>query len=224
MNKILDIDTFIQCWKSFTEKNKDQLLTKYDGSDRTSYIFGGDKSTSDSSPFGHYFVEYFDNAYSYRKEDGLVDLEIFKSREFVKDIYEVTKGSDNKKLSLENYPRNYEVLIKHENDISRAHEGMFRLTNFRAYLKVLVTHIWDPSGDEMWAEVHKRLSKNFESIIKQTNEKYPENVETNYVLITGQRISGKLIWKYTGFWVMNTLKQIDSYVLVDDCIKPTINQ
>lgn len=224
MSKTLDMDSFIECWKSFTETSKDHLLTKYDCSDWTNYICGEKKSTNDGSPFGDYFAKYFSDKYCYRKEDGLVDLAIFKEREFIKNIQKIAKRSNNETFSLGNFPTSYEVLIEHENDVKRAYEEMFKLTYFRAYLKVLVTYIWDPSGDEMWPEVHKQLSRNFESIIKQTNEKYPENVDTSYILITGQRISGKLIWKYTGFSVMNTLKQTDSYVLVHDWTKPSINE
>ena len=224
MIKILDMDTFIECWKSFTEKNKDQLLTKYDCSDWTSYICGEKKSTNEGSPFGDYFIKNFGDVHSYRKEDGLIDLAIYKKEEFVKDIYSLAKRAGNETFPLKNCPTSYDVLIEHENDVSRAHEEMYKLSYFRANLKVLVTYIWDPRGDEMWKNTHERLSKNFASIIKQTNEKYPENVETSYILITGQRISEKLIWNYTGFSVMNTLKQTDSYVIVHDLSNPAINQ
>lgn len=224
MSKTLDMDSFIACWKSFTEDKKTELLSNYDSSEWTKFIVGEKRSTLDGSPFGKYFVDYFGKEYAYRKEDGLVDLSIFKINEFVKDVYKIAKGTNGEKNSLENYPKDYDLLFEHENDPSKAYEEMCKLTYFRAYLKVLVTYIWDPKGDEMWTNTHERLSKNFKTIIKQANQRYPENVETSYILITGQRISDKLIWKYTGFSVMNTLKQTDSYVIVHDWAKANINE
>lgn len=225
MSKILDIDSFIDCWKSFTEKNKTQFLDNYDSSDWTKLIVGEKKSTTNGSPFGDFFTEYFEKSYSYRKEDGLVDLSIFEKKNFIKGIFKIAKGAKGAKVSLDDCPTNYEVLIEHENDPAISHEEMYKLTTFRAALKVLITYIWDPSkSGDIWSHTHEKLSKNFESIIIQTNSKYPENVETNYILITGQRIGDKIVWKYTGFSVMNTLKQIDSFVIVHDWAKPNINE
>lgn len=211
--KVLDIDSFIDCWKSFV--SKPEFLQNYNGPRRTEFIVG----KKGSSPFGNHFVEEFGNTYGYGTEDGLVDLSIYKRKFFkgVLDIQVLHKGWKFRDDLLEQFPVHYDVLLKNENSIENAYMGMRRLTCLRARLKVLVTYIWDPSieGDD-GDEAHKLLCRNLEVVIKQTNDAYPENGETNYILITGQRVNQKLIWRYTCFSLMSRLKQVETYVVTFD--------
>jgi hypothetical protein len=229
MTNKLDLDEFIECWKLFVKQNEPAFLEKFDSrTDRTQLIIGNDSSSVNTgSPFGDFFREFFGEKYFYRKEDGSVDLSIYEN-DFLRGIMDMNtedKVSVISKETLNYFPKYYNVLIEQENTIEKAYEEMYKLTYFRANLKVLITYIWNPSkSGDLWTYAHDRLSKNFESIIKQTNESYPENGETDYVLITGQKIDNKIIWKYTGLSVMSTLKQVDNYVIVHDVYKPTINE
>lgn len=93
-----------------------------------------------------------------------------------------------------------------------AYEEMHKLTYYRSNLKVLITYNWDPSktGDA-WDFTFDRLCKNFKSTIAQANETSPENDATIYLLIFGQRIDQKLVWKFARFALRNRMgfKQID---------------
>ncbi len=209
MIRELNPDTFIDCWKEFVKNNKDVLLKNYDSPDWTKLVIGADKSTvNEGSPFGDHFLNHFGNDYQYRKEDGTVDLSIYK-KEFVKDIYKISKKSHHEKINLDNCPVNYDILIEHENDPSKCYEEMYKLTYYRANLKVLVTYLWDTSTrEDNWYEKHERMTDNFETIINQTNMKSPENVDTKYISIVAQRLGEKLIWSYMVFYVSSSLKQI----------------
>lgn len=212
MERTLDLDNLVKCWKAFAADPK--LLANYDSPNWTSFIVGEKTSSNADSPFGDYFIKYFGSRFAYRKEDGLVDLSIYQRDQYVKDIFKIGKKNAGEKRSLKDYPKEYDVLFEHENDPSKSCEEMCKLSYFRANLKVLVTYIWDSDNAEDGAKTHQQLSENFETIIKQSNSSYPENVETSYLLITGQRVSGSLLWRFTGFSVMNTLKQVDPYVMV----------
>ena len=221
MEKELDMDSFVACWKEFVKAKNDELFDNFDKPAERTRLVLGDKSSSidNGSPFGDHFRNYFSNKYSYRKEDGSVDLSIYKS-EFIENVSDMKieeKVSNITQDKLNNFPKVYSVLLEQENVIERAYEEMHKLTYFRANLKVLVTYIWNPSktGDK-WAYAHDRICKNFESILKQTNDIFPENGETDYILVTGQKVNEKLIWKYTGFQIGSFLKQVQSYVITNE--------
>lgn len=202
MKKQLTSHSFIECWKAFVTLHHDHILENYDDiKKRTSAIIGQPKTEKENSNFGKFFVEYFSDIYNYRKEDGDVELSIFKA-EFISGVRDMKERPNHlDEETLRNYPRHYDLLIEHENEIGKAYEEMHKLTYFRAYIKVLITYIWSPSkaGDK-WEYAHGRLTENFSSIIKQTNESYPEHCDTSYILITGQKIGNELKWRHSIFW------------------------
>lgn len=214
MKKIITVDTFVECWKAFVKKEKENIIKNYDNrTDRTCAVIGLKGSCDTGSPLGDFIKEHFNDNYSYRKEDGLVDLSIFKKDDCIKQIWDMHVPEKAGQRDLELFPRYYHVLIEHENVIEKTFEEMCKLTYFNGHLKVLITYIWDSSksGDN-WDYAHERLEKNFEIIIQQANKQYPENCDTNYLLITCQRIDNKLISRFSCF---NTISMIEQkYITV----------
>lgn len=224
MTKILDMDTFVNCWREFTEKlgkgPNANILEMYNASsyEWTKFIIGDKRSLNSGSPFGEFFKETFGNNYIYRSEDGSVDMSFYQN-EFVSGVQAITKLDTTKNVNqeiLNNYPLTYDVLVEHENDVSRAYEEMYKLTYFRARLKVLITYNWNGDTKNDFHSTFKKLCSNFETIIKQTNKKFIENDETDYLLIVGQKIDRKLVWKYIGFSVGSMIKIVDSYVVTHE--------
>ncbi len=168
MTKDLTPQSFIECWKSFTEENSDDLLSGYDSdTEMTRKVIGKD---SPISPFGDFFRNKFDREYDYRREDGSIDLSIYKP-DSINGIQGMNPNKD-KKIPLLKF---YHILIEHENNYKLAFEEMHKLTNFRSALKVLITYYWNPAHPgENWDFVHDRLCKNFMEIIVQSNEILPE--------------------------------------------------
>lgn len=93
------------------------------------------------------------------------------------------------------YPVGYPLLLECENDTAMAYQEMVKLTYYRAPLKVLVCY--DYGSKSRWGYAKERLIKNFHEIIHQTNEWFPENPQTEYLLIIGTvQPTQWLLWSY----------------------------
>lgn len=205
----ITVDNFIECWKQFTAKNKSKILKVYDQpSERTKLIIGAKRSANEGSLLGNFMQKFYgEKEYGYRSEDGSVDLSFYKN-EFLTGVMDMHIEDRAGDLSLDKYPKYYDVLIEQENVIERAYEEMHKLTYFNSNLKILITYIWDvDKKGERWEYAHERLCQNFESIIKQANARYPENGENTYLLITCQRIEGELHYKFSSFDTFSMIKQ-----------------
>jgi hypothetical protein len=71
---------------------------------------------------------------------------------------------------------------------------MIKLTYSRARLKVLITYNENVDASSDYKYANEILIKNFNTIITQANERYPENRDTEYLIIIGQLNNEKLIW------------------------------
>ena len=96
------------------------------------------------------------------------------------------------------YPNVYDIILEHENDVNKSWEEMFKLTRFRARLKVLITYL-EFKVDS--SEQMERLRNNFKEIIQLSNQDYEPNEE--YILIAGERYEvnkkDMLRWYYVTF-------------------------
>ena len=167
--------------------------------EKTKILLGPKTSSFTDSPLGNFFTKKFPN-YNYRKEDGSVDLSIYKMR-FYKNIFNLYDPEDIKfkvhDLSTQplEYPIFYDILVEHENVIELCYQEMIKLTNYRSKLKVLITYNWDKSETSDYRYVYETVPKNFKDIILQSNQECQE-VGTEYLLIIGQRVSSENVeWK-----------------------------
>lgn len=191
----INAKTFLKFWDEFTgnfiEKKDWKKLWEND-KEWTEAIVGTASSKNQDSELGNFLQEKFDLLY--RKEEWKVDLVLAKA-----EIFSTLKDLNNDNMPLDKwfYPENYEILIEHENNIESCWEEMAKLAYLRAKLKVLITYYNYDDASECIKEI-EILKHNFKTIIKQTNSTNPENSETEYILIVGQKITENnapnLVW------------------------------
>jgi len=194
---------FIIKWKKFIKEKKDEVkmntgkdrfIGKYqDDTSWTKFILGGSKCTSTESPMGNAIV---DKGLYYRTEDAKIDIAFGKDNFKVLNIK--NKNEKNIKIDDSFYPKVYEIIVEHENKIDDCWREMAKLTSFRAKLKVLITYNWGEEKDKRkdYSKNIENTAKNFGKIIKQTNKVFPENPDTEYLLIIGQRKEEEVFWHY----------------------------
>jgi len=160
----------------------------------TELTIGTKQSEEMNSPFGDFIKNK--TGLRYRKEDGLTDLSFATKNSFDKVYSLHEKQVDRTKVISDSvyYPSFYEILVEHENDIYSCYEEMAKLTYSRARLKVLITYNENTDDTSDYKYAIDILLENFRTIIKQANQKYPENSKTEYLFIIGQIDSNKLVW------------------------------
>lgn len=110
------------------------------------------------------------------------------------------------------FPKNYDVLLEHENDIWTCWEEAAKLYYAKAKLKVLATYNWHTSEQGKWLKEIALVEEYFSKILNQTNSLFPENPETQYLLIIGNFIEEKLSWQYCSFDYLGIKKDPKSTV------------
>lgn len=194
----IDAKQFSDLWSGFIKNNvtnnSDWQKWYNDNTLWTIKTIGKKESDSKNSPFGDYFLDL--KNFRYRKEDGLSDLS-FSENDYFKNILSLHENESERKLVIQDskyYPPCFEIIVEHENNIYYCYEEMVKLTYERARLKVLITYNESVDSKSDYQFVYQILIDNFSSIIKQANIKYPENQETEYLLIIGQKEKENLIW------------------------------
>ncbi len=100
-----------------------------------------------------------------------------------------TLGSEQKHQKEAFTPVGLDILLEHEEELDKSFEQMQKLVNRKAKLKVLITYHL-PSTEDLKA----RIAENFQKIIQQANDVFPENPATEYLLIIGQPEGEKMLW------------------------------
>jgi hypothetical protein len=190
---------FLNLWIDFLNKKiVDHIswLQDYDKNKRwTEFILGEKQSRGSGSPLGEYIAQK--TGLRYRTEDGLTDL-AFAPKESFAGIHSLHEDPDKRKTNLDEklfYPQHYEILVEHENNIYTCYEEMAKLTYSKGRLKVLITYNENVDKKSDYKYADEILADNFSTMIKQANLKYPENPETEYLLIIGQLNHNILEWE-----------------------------
>jgi len=208
-NYSITANEFYNLWVSFIDQ---KITTKtewirdyYSDKSWTDITIGNKKSEEIDSPFGE-FIKQKENL-RYRKEDGLTDLSFATVKSF-ENISSIENKSNSTPIvtNTDFYPIHYEILLEHENNIYSSYEEMIKLAYERARLKVLITYNEDVDKNSDYKASVDTLLKNYMEIIKQANQKYPENSETEYLLIVGQKDNNKLFWYSYTFDTKGDLK------------------
>lgn len=197
--KPISPETFINLWKEFVAKKDDEIINAYSSNPQlTQTILGAKGSKTTGCPLGDYLKKNIElKSYAYRTEDGGVDLSVYEEKniEGVKDMYEMGNPLDFE--ILKHYPRNYAILLEHENQIELAYQEMHKLSYLKAPLKVLITYVWETKKTgEDYSFVYERLRENFAQILTAANASHPENPDTRYLTIAGQKRDGMIYWSY----------------------------
>ena len=189
---------FISKWKDLIKelKNNTNFFRYYQNDTSwTNFVLGEVETknkVTNSCRLGEIIID--DEELEYRKEDAKIDIA------FGKENFEVLDIKNTNKITIDDcfYPKVYEIIVEHENNIATAWQEMVKLTTFRAKLKVLITYNWgeDENDKKDYSKNIETTAQNFENIIKQTNEAFPENPDTEYLLIIGQRKVENLFWHY----------------------------
>lgn len=199
---------FISKWENFInglkKDPKIDFFGKYtNDTNWTKLVLGGSSCTSTGSPLGNAIASKNNKErLCYRTEDAKIDIAFGKKNFDVLNI----KNKEVTNIDDSFYPKVYEIIVEHENKIDDCWREMAKLTSFRAKLKVLITYNWGEDDEKKDYSMNiETTAKNFGKIIKQTNEAFPENPDTEYLLIIGQR-KGKeekaeISWHY---YIYNT--------------------
>lgn len=201
--EVVTAENFLKIWDGFARKfvdDRNLLLGKYLTSWKyntlwTKEILGDASTENKSSPLGEYLTNCFKNV-RYRAEEWKVDLVLAKEENHssLKDM----SYNDSSLLPIDAkwfFPPYYQALIEHENNIELCYEEMVKLTYLRARLKILITYNYEFSDQTAFTEIEKTINyarNNFQKIIRHTNSEFPENEDTEYVLIVGQSFKGSL--------------------------------
>jgi len=204
--KVITAKDFIKDWIAFDEKyiKSNNWLKEWDSSNTWSnFILGTKTSSSTISPIGNYFViKYKANNLRYRTEDGLYDLSFTLNKNITSiptlgKNYDIEYFDNNEEVF---YPSVYDILLEHENDIYDSWQEVAKLAYVRAYLKVLVTYNSDNLTEDRISKENEMMIKTFERIIPQCNNNFPDNEQTEYLLIIGNKTTtNTLDWKYYVF-------------------------
>ncbi|NQU87710.1 MAG: hypothetical protein HQ541_18315 [Mariniphaga sp.] len=212
--------SFIEIWKEFhKEELKDLIGTfSYDNKvGKTEAILGKKKDVN--SKLGYFIENYFAKHHveqtrlKYFKEDFTRDLTVVQKGK----KYKVkTKSYHNEpiKSTIKNYYYSYELILEHENDILLCQQEMIKLTYFKAPLKVLVTYCWDNEKDDENKIYRDRAKCNFQTIIEKSNQYFPENNSTEYLLIIGQKNQTDFNWYYYIFKFNWTEKIVEEGTII----------
>lgn len=186
----LSASTFIDTWKIYTEP-----IATSDGIIRPEFydIWKNDELWTDHiyNGFGgsHSLKEHLERYFNLRPqyEDWKIDL-IMGSHNNISGLQNMRNGPGQMTVGEQFfYPSHYELLLELENNRSTCWQEMYKLTQLRGRLKVLVTYDKEYYTDHQNFNVAlEHLDSNFKSIIKQANDQFPENEQTEYLLIVGK--------------------------------------
>lgn len=199
--KVITAQNFIKYWLSFSNekilRNPDWRNAWENSSTWSKLILGTKTSSNTDSPIGNYFRGKYPTL-KYRTEDGLFDLSFTVHNH----ITEIPTLDDNYEIiTFENkdYARIYDVLIEHENEIYDSWHEIAKLAYVRSLLKVVVTYNSDGITSGQLQKEIQMMTERFEKIIPQCNKDFPDNIDTEYVLLIGNKTADTLEWTYRIF-------------------------
>ncbi len=206
---------FIEVWKRFIEKvvpDGDVLRDQWmKDAEWTRRVIGNAHSTETDSPLGEALLDELDPSpkskppkWRYRTEEWKLDLVIAKH-----ENWPTPKDWQKEEWQAEwddtFWPTTYEVIVEHETSGGLSWQEMVKLIHLRSRLKVLITYTYDVRNPE---ESQKKSQdfldetrKQFEAMLKAAWKNFPENWDTEYLLIVGQLDSGvpEVNWHFTTF-------------------------
>ncbi len=141
MSKITPLK-FVESFEAFVKKQRSSIVKTNDTRKKlTLAIIGKNISQDSGSPLGDFITKkrFKDNVY--RREDGSVDISIYKIRKSYRNILNMWFDFRRKPLDLK-MPIYYDVLVELENVVERGYEEMAKLTYYNSNLKVLILVLW----------------------------------------------------------------------------------
>lgn len=191
---------FLKTWDRFRKRS--EFISENWGKNKewVQWIIGSAKASTTHSPLGN------ELAMPYRSEEWKIDL--VTSSHGNATYIDIADGSAS---TLEHFqPVLYDVLIEHENNIGWCHEEMLKLVCMRARLKVLITYNFDYDTEKAQKALGYSVQQ-FDGIVNDSNERYPENSDTEYVYIIGRRIDPMEIeWRYFLRAAMGKFEEVSS--------------
>lgn len=151
---------------------------------------------------GDFLKLFYNLPLEYRTEYDKLDLVLARPNLF--KFKQIPEGTIKDKYGF--YPKEFIMVVEHENNFKGCWQEMTKLAYFKAKLKVLITYNEPNKKDNN--DVLEVLSTNFGDIIRQSNLDYPDNDFTQYVLIVGQKIENSINWDYYSFDIRGNIKII----------------
>ena len=184
MKTEINVKRFLEAWKSLVsdyvhpdgEFVKD-FLKKYNKDKEWTKFLLGKQEYGKDSPLGNHLISYFNNQIGCRKEYNKLDLILAKPEFFEFESILNTPKKENYGF----YPKIFEIIIEHENNIEGCWQEMAKLAAIRAKLKVLITYNKAQKDGKNYADVLESIQQNFAAIIQQSNEELPEIEKTQYL-------------------------------------------
>jgi len=182
-------EKFIDVWKEFISGDDFlngetwQAAWNSKGDLWTRLVIGEAHASEKDSPLGDHLVEDLGGSWRYRTEEWKVDLVVAK-----KDSnWGTPTGWENWEKDWKGlfWPSTYEILVEHEGEYWKSYEEMAKLILLRSKLKVLITYTKDAGHEDSNSLISKTRSQ-FETMLEAAWREFPENAETEYLLIIGQ--------------------------------------
>ncbi|MEM9981920.1 MAG: hypothetical protein AAF734_05450 [Bacteroidota bacterium] len=195
---------FIQIWQGFMEdleKNSQEKLEQayVSNADWSKLLLGEKKPESKNTPLADYIRRNQYRSARYHKEYKGIDL-VFVLQDNFSQIFALSTGNSKQEDLVDKrafVPKFIDMLVEHETDINKCYEEMLRLVNHKARLKVLITYDWETTEQDTYSYMKNTIGENFHKIIQQANELFPENPETEYLLVIGYKTDeGKIAWNF----------------------------
>ncbi|HQV37642.1 MAG: hypothetical protein IPO60_14175 [Flavobacteriales bacterium] len=202
---------FIEVWEEFAKtivQDGDNVGTLwYQDAGWTRRVTGEANASEKESPLGDKLVEHLPQGiWRYRTEEWKLDLVLAKKQNWPtpKDWKE---GEWQSKWDKIFWPTTYEIIVEHETSGGISWQEMVKLIHLRSRLKVLITYTYDVGSSEKSQKKSQDLidetRNQFQAMLKAAWKNFPENWDTEYLLIVGQLDergdTPEVKWHYTTF-------------------------
>ena len=187
---MISATSFLDAFGRFVDQGNNLSADSWKNNDHwLKAVIGPASAASTGSPLGDCLVEKMGAGLRYRTEEWKIDLVLSTHRNAVRQDIK----TDRMELLPGFQPVLYDILIESENSIGISHEEMLKLVCMRARLKVLITYTFDSDGsgprEERASSAIDHARDQFDRVIDESNARYAENQETEYVFVVGRLIS-----------------------------------
>ena len=186
MNAQYFLTFFLQYSKNFCNANPNWLDLYYQDKNWTERFISRPTSSSDKSEFGNKFLSFSEDEFKYRTEDGTIDLAFSRKSNFYNNEIETL---DKSKISDFFWPKQYDLILEHENNIKCSWQELLKLSYISAKLKVLITY--NTKNDLKTMELENRIMHdNLLEVVKN------DIAFDEYLLLIGSVQNLKITWRY----------------------------
>lgn len=183
---------FIKVWKKLMEeivKEGEALRGQWkQDAEWTRDVIGKSQASGEGSRLGDKLIDCLGKEnWHYWAEEWKLDLVLAEKKNWsIPECKEVL----GKKGNLTFWPTTYEIIVEHETSGGLSWQEMVKLIHLRSRLKVLITYTYDlpdPANETKRSQdLIETIRGQFKDMLKGAWKNFPENWDTEYLLVVGQ--------------------------------------